>query len=175
MNLLLGVVPHSSSLVIMAIPMPNWDYLSQVWDSQLWITIRDFLLPPDMLAMRRAGPKWNHAKLCGFFPALRFFLMENGEDTKGKTESLPEWPILRGNLRQRFDDYESEMWPLDVTGSVFGHLMRNRGDLCIIVTWCAQNNTIIHCSCCSFRLLHKFYFQRFFFALGRSTSSSNSG
>ena len=30
MNLLLGVVLHSSSLVTMAIPMSHWDYLSQV-------------------------------------------------------------------------------------------------------------------------------------------------
>ena len=73
MNFLLGIVPHSSSLVIMAVPMPHWnvtsDYLSQVRDSQVWITIRDFLLPPDMLAMRTSGPNWNHSKLCGSFAA----------------------------------------------------------------------------------------------------------
>ena len=49
MNLLLGVVLHSSSLATMAVPMPHWDvtsdYLSQVRDSPVWITIRDFLLP----------------------------------------------------------------------------------------------------------------------------------
>ena len=78
------------------------------------LTIRDFSLPPDMLAMRTAGPKWNHAKLYGFFAALWFLLMENGEDQKGESESLPEWPSLCGNLRQRFDD------------------------LCIIVKWGAQ-------------------------------------
>ena len=68
-DLLLGVVHHSSSLVTMAMPMPHWDvtsdYLSQVRDSPVWITIRDLLLPPDMLAVRTAGPKWNHAKLHG--------------------------------------------------------------------------------------------------------------
>ena len=36
----------------------------------MWITFRDFLLPPDMLAMRAVGPKWNHAKLYGSFAAL---------------------------------------------------------------------------------------------------------
>ena len=30
MNLLLGVVPYSSSLVTMAIPVSHWDYLSQM-------------------------------------------------------------------------------------------------------------------------------------------------
>ena len=61
MNLLLGVVPHSSSPVTMAVPMPLWDvtsgHLSQVKDSPVWISIRDFLIPPDMLAVRTAGPK----------------------------------------------------------------------------------------------------------------------
>ena len=36
------------------------DHFSQVRDGSVWITIRDFLLPPDMLAMRTAGPNWNH-------------------------------------------------------------------------------------------------------------------
>ena len=91
----------------------RWDCLSQVRDSPVWITIRDFLLPPDMLAMRTAGPKWNHAKLYGFFAALWFFLMENGEDQKRESESLPEWSSPCGGLRQQFDCYESEIWPLD--------------------------------------------------------------
>ena len=34
--------------------------------------------------------------------------MEKGTSTKVETESLPQWPSLRGNLPQRFDDYESE-------------------------------------------------------------------
>ena len=87
MDLLLGVVPHSSGLVTMAVPMPLWDvtsdFLGQVRDSPVWITFRDYLLPPNILDMRTAGPKLNHAKLCGFFAALWFFLMENGESTKG--------------------------------------------------------------------------------------------
>ena len=66
------------------------DYLSEVRDSPVWITIRDFLLPPDMLAVRTARLNWNHAKLHGFFAALWFFLVENGEDTKGETESPHE-------------------------------------------------------------------------------------
>ena len=71
MNLLLGVVPHSSSLVTMAVPMPHWhvtsDYFSQVRDNPVWITIRDIFFPPDMLAMRTAGPNWDHPKLYGSF------------------------------------------------------------------------------------------------------------
>ena len=79
----------------------------------LCITIGNFLLPTDMLAMRTDGPKWNHPKLYGFFAASCFFLMEKGKSMKVEIESLPEWPSLRGNLRKRFDDYESEIWPLD--------------------------------------------------------------
>ena len=67
--LLLCVVPHSSSLVPMAAPMPlldvTSDYHSQVRESPVWITIPNFLFPPDMLAMRTARPKWNHSKLYG--------------------------------------------------------------------------------------------------------------
>ena len=104
MDLLLGVVPHSFSQATVAVPMPHWDvtsdFLSQVRDSPVWITIRDFLLPPDILTMRTAGPKWNHAKLCGFFAALWFFLMESGESAKGESESLSERPSLCCNLRQ---------------------------------------------------------------------------
>ena len=117
MNLLLGVLPHSSSLVTMAVPMPHWDvtsdYLSQVRNSPVWNTIRDFLLPPDMLAVRTAGPNWNDSKLYGSFAALCFFLMEKGESEKGESEPPPEWPSLCCNLRQRFGYHESERWPLD--------------------------------------------------------------
>ena len=70
------------------------------------------------------GPKWNHAKLYGFFAALWFFLRENGEDQKRESESLPEWPSPCGCLRQH--------------GSVFVHLMRNSDDLCLIMKWSAQ-------------------------------------
>ena len=114
-NLLLGVVPHFVSLVTMAVPTPHWDvtsdYLPQVRD--VWITIRDSLLPPDMLAMRTAGPNWNHSKLYGSFAAFRFFLMVKGESKKGKSEPPPEWSNLCCNFRQQFGYYESEKWPLD--------------------------------------------------------------
>ena len=47
MNLLLRVVRHSSSLVTMAVPLPHWgvtsDFLSQVRESPVWISIRYFL------------------------------------------------------------------------------------------------------------------------------------
>ena len=65
--------------------------------------------------MRMGGPKWNHAKLYGFFAASWFFLLE-----KRESESLPEC----GCLRQH--------------GSVLVHLMRNSDDLCIIMKWSAQ-------------------------------------
>ena len=117
MNLLLRAVLHSSSLVTMAVPIPHWDgtsdFLSQVRDSPIWISIFDLLFPPDMLAMRTAGPKWNHAKLYGSFAALWFFLMEKDEGDKGASEALPEWPSLCCNLRQRFGYHESDRWPLD--------------------------------------------------------------
>ena len=84
MNNCICAWPHSSSLVTMAVPMPHWDmksdFLSQVKDSSVWTTIRNFFLPPDMLAMRTAGPKWNLAKLYGFFAALWF--LPHGEGYK---------------------------------------------------------------------------------------------
>ena len=52
------------------------DYISEVSESPLWVSIRDFFTPPDVLLMRTAGPKWNPAKLYGSFSALWFFLME---------------------------------------------------------------------------------------------------
>ena len=117
MNMLLGVVPHSSSLVTTAVPMPHRDvtsdYLRQVRDSPVWITIRDFLFPPDMLAMRTAGPNWKHSRLYGSFAVSWFFLMERRESEKGESEPPPEWPSLCRNLRQRFGYDESERWPLD--------------------------------------------------------------
>ena len=46
-NLLLSVAHPSSSAVTMAVPIPHWDvtsdYLSQVRDSPVWISIRDSL------------------------------------------------------------------------------------------------------------------------------------
>ena len=98
MNRLLRVVPHSSSLVTMAVPIPLWDVTSdllrQVRDSQVWIPIRDFLFPPDMLAMRTAGPKWNHSKLYGSFAALWFFLMEKGKTEKGNLSRFTNGPVF---------------------------------------------------------------------------------
>ena len=52
------------------------DYLSQVSDSLLWFSILDFLTPSDVLILRTAGPKWNHAKLYWIFAALWFFLVK---------------------------------------------------------------------------------------------------
>ena len=58
MNLLLCVAPPSSSLVTRAVSIPHWDvksdYLSKVRDSPVWISTRDFLFPPDIMAMRTA-------------------------------------------------------------------------------------------------------------------------
>ena len=80
--------------------------LSQVRDSPLWI--RDFLLPPDMLAMRTAGPDWNHSKLHGSFAAVWF------SPTVEVRIWASSWMVgLCCNLRQRFGYYECERWPLD--------------------------------------------------------------
>ena len=46
------------------------DCISEVSESSLWVSIRDFLTPPDVLIMRTAGPKWNQAKLYGKFAAF---------------------------------------------------------------------------------------------------------
>ena len=46
------------------------DYISEVSESSLWASIRDYVAPPDVLIMRTAGPKWNHAKLYGEFASL---------------------------------------------------------------------------------------------------------
>ena len=68
--------------------------------------------------------------LCSF---IWFFLMKSVESTTGETESRPEWQNLRGNLRQRTTIMYQKYGHWTVTGSVFGHLMRNRDDLRIIV------------------------------------------
>ena len=55
------------------------DYLSRVSDSPSWVSIRDFLTPPDILVLRTAGPQWHHAIFFGSFAALWFFLMDKDE------------------------------------------------------------------------------------------------
>ena len=50
-------------------------------------------LPPDMLAMRTAGPNWNHAKLYGSFAASWLFLMKRGESGKGNMSLVPNGPV----------------------------------------------------------------------------------
>ena len=68
------------------------DYISVVSEGPLWVSTRDFLTPPDVLVMRTAGAKWNHAKLNGSFAALWFFLMSKDE-SEVESEPLTEWPI----------------------------------------------------------------------------------
>ena len=46
------------------------DYISEVSESSLWASIRDYLTPSDILIFRIAGSKWNYAKLYGAFAAL---------------------------------------------------------------------------------------------------------
>ena len=68
--------------MIVALSIPHCDvksdYLSQVRDSAVWISIRDFLFPPGILAMRTAGPKWNQTKLYGSFVGS-FVVLPHGE------------------------------------------------------------------------------------------------
>ena len=67
------------------------DYISEMRESSLWASIRDYLTPPDDLATRMAGLKWNCAKLYGEFAALWFFLMTKDGSEEG---AQPEWPSL---------------------------------------------------------------------------------
>ena len=39
------------------------DYISEVSESSLWASIRDYLAPSDILVLRTVGSKWNNAKL----------------------------------------------------------------------------------------------------------------
>ena len=59
----------------------------------MWITIRDFFLPPDMLAIRTAATNWNHSKLYGSFAALWFFLMGKTKVRKENLSLLPNGPV----------------------------------------------------------------------------------
>ena len=97
----------------MVVSIPHWDltsdYLSQVRDSPVWISIPDFLFPPDILAMRTAEPKRNHAKLCGSFAALLFFFMEKDKSKNGNQSLFPIGPVYA----VIFVYYESDRWPLD--------------------------------------------------------------
>ena len=54
------------------------DYISEVRESSLWVSLRDCLTLADVLVLRTAGSKWNNAKLYGAFVALWFFLMTKG-------------------------------------------------------------------------------------------------
>ena len=67
------------------------NYISEVRESPVWATIRDYLTPLDVLDMRTAGQKWNCAKLYGSFAALWFFLMKKDGREEG---AQPEWPSL---------------------------------------------------------------------------------
>ena len=68
MSLVLYVVLHSSSLVTMAVPMPVGRDVGSPQSSEGQPSVdlsSRFPFPPDIWAVRKAGPKWNHAKLHG--------------------------------------------------------------------------------------------------------------
>ena len=71
------------------------DYISEISESSLWASIRDYLTPPGVLIMRTAGPKWNRAQLYGEFAPVWFFLMTKNGSEEGVPVSLPEGPSLR--------------------------------------------------------------------------------
>ena len=104
----------------------------------MWITISEFRLPPDMLAMRTAGPKWNRAKLYGFFAASWFFLWKTVKIRKGNLSLLPNGPVYAVIFVNDSTNMNQKDGHWAMTGSVFLHLMRNRDDLCIVVKWGAQ-------------------------------------
>ena len=74
-------------------------YISEIRESSLWASIRDYLTPLDVLATRTAGLKWNCAKLYGKFAALWFFLMTKDGSEEG---AQPEWPSLCLDHRRNF-------------------------------------------------------------------------
>ena len=63
------------------------DHLSETSESPLWVSILDFLTLLDVLVMRTAGPRWNHAKQYGSCAALWFFLLEKDESEKGASQN----------------------------------------------------------------------------------------
>ena len=67
------------------------DYISEVSESSLGASIRDYFTPSDILVLRTAGSKWNNAKLYGEFAALWFFLM---------TKDGSKWPSMCSDYRQ---------------------------------------------------------------------------
>ena len=66
------------------------DYISEVSESSMWVSIRDYFTPSDVLFLRTAGSKWNNAKLYGEVAALWFFLM---------TKNGSEWPSTCSEYR----------------------------------------------------------------------------
>ena len=100
--------------------IPHWDvtseYLSQVRDSSVWISIRDFLFPLTFWLCARPDRNGTTRRCMGplqLFAALWFLFIEKDDSGKGESEALPEWPSLCSNLRQRFGYHESDRWPLD--------------------------------------------------------------
>ena len=73
------------------------EYISEVRESSLWVSVRDCLTRADVmvlrLVLRTAGSKWNNAKLYGEFAALLFFLM---------TKNGSEWPSTLSDYRPNF-------------------------------------------------------------------------
>ena len=67
------------------------DYISEVRESPVWASIRDYLTPLDVLDLRTVGLKWNCAKLYGSYAALWFFVMNKDGTEEG---AQPEWPSL---------------------------------------------------------------------------------
>ena len=68
------------------------DHISEVSESSLRASIRDYLAPSDILVLCTAGSKWNNAKLYGEFAAMWFFLMTDGS----------EWPSMCSDYRENF-------------------------------------------------------------------------
>ena len=84
------------------------DYISDVRESSLWVSLRDCLSPADVLVLRTAGPKWYNAKLVDEFAELWFFINRKGVE-EPPFALLPEWSSLCFEYRQNFG-FDTEMF-----------------------------------------------------------------
>ena len=162
MNLLLGVVPHSSSLVTMAISVSHWDYFSQSEgrpsvDHHSWFPSsslhvgyahgRTEMEAREVLWILCGSSSWRNVKIrkenLSLPPNGQFYAVIFVNDPTIMNQKYAHWTM---------------------TGFVFGHFMRNRDDLCFIVKNGAQkehnHSLLVQWFSCVARIL---FFQQFFF------------
>ena len=116
MNPLLRVAFPSSSLVTMAAPIPHWDvtsdYLSEVRDSPVRISIRDFFCLTFCLCARLDRNGTMRSCVC----PLQLCGSSSWRKMKVKKENLslfPNGPVYAVIFVNEFGYHESDRWPLD--------------------------------------------------------------